>query len=182
MTRSRRRTVDANTREQSAIASSAVANTFACSSTTSAPLADGPASGLGQPSRGLTSRSSVSPKLSIARAALPIFCPSCGRTSTMTGPGLAPIADRAGDLREVARLAEVFVDRREADVGDGVERIEAVHPRLADLARLHFVAAGFELTLDRGNEPVDPLGRDIPLAAGDGDRPGELVAVERLAR
>ena len=52
-----------------------------------APDAAGPASGLGQPSRGLTRRSSVSPKLSIARAALPIFSPSCGRTRTMTGGG-----------------------------------------------------------------------------------------------
>src|SRR5256885_5093138 len=163
------------------MASSTVANTCALSSTMSAPLADGPASGLGQPSRGLTSRNSVRPKLSIARAVLPIFCPSCGRTSTMTGPGLAPIADRAGDLREVTRLAEVFVDGGEADVGDMVERLEAVHHRLADLACLHFVAAGFELALDRGDQAVDPLGRNIALAAGNGDRPGKLVAIERLA-
>jgi hypothetical protein len=51
----------------------------------SAPDAAGPAEGLGQPSRGATSRISVSPKLSIARAALPMFSPSCGRTSTITG-------------------------------------------------------------------------------------------------
>ena len=62
-----------------------VSKTCACSSTMSAPLAEGPASGLGQPSRGATSRISVSPKLSIARAALPMFWPSCGRTRTMTG-------------------------------------------------------------------------------------------------
>src|SRR5207253_790881 len=126
------------------MASCTVTKTFACSSTISAPLADGPASGLGQPSRGATSRISVKPKLSIARAALPIFCPSCGRTSTMTG-GLAPIADRAGDLGEVARLAEVFVNRGEADVGDVVDGLEAVHYRLADLAGGHFIAAGLEL-------------------------------------
>jgi hypothetical protein len=73
---------------QSAIAASAVSNSCAFSSTTSAPLAEGPASGLGQPSRGATSRISVSPKFSIARAALPIFWPSCGRTRTMIGlPG-----------------------------------------------------------------------------------------------
>ena len=50
-----------------------------------APEAAGPACGLGQPSRGVTSRISTSPKLSMARAALPIFSPSCGRTRTMTG-------------------------------------------------------------------------------------------------
>src|SRR4051812_50222819 len=108
------------------MASSTVSNSCACSSTMSAPLAEGPASGLGQPSRGATSRISVSPKLSIARAALPIFWPSCGRTRTMTGGrALAVIADRAGGLREVAGLAEGFVDRGEADVGDMVDGLEA---------------------------------------------------------
>src|SRR3954452_10452784 len=120
--------------EQSAIASWTVSNTHARSSTTSAPLAAGPASGLGQPSRGATRRISVSPKLSIARAAFPMFCPSCGRTSTMTG-GLAAIADRAGNLREIAGLAEVLIDRGEADVGDVIDRLQTIHHRLADLAR-----------------------------------------------
>ncbi len=90
-TASRRRTVEANTRPQSAIASAVVSKTCAFSSTKSAPLAAGPASGLGQPSRGATSLSSVSPKLSIARAALPIFWPSWGRTRMMIG-GAPPIA------------------------------------------------------------------------------------------
>jgi hypothetical protein len=73
------------------MASATLANNCARSRTMSAPLAAGPASGLGQPSRGATRRSSVSPKLSIARAALPIFCPSCGRTRTMTGAFLDAI-------------------------------------------------------------------------------------------
>ena len=62
-----------------------VSKTCAPASTSSAPAAAGPASGLGQPSRGATRRISVSPKLSIARAALPMFSPSCGRTRTMMG-------------------------------------------------------------------------------------------------
>src|ERR1700682_5522167 len=41
---------------------------------------------LGQPSRGLTMRSRVRPKLPIARAALPLFSPSCGSTRITTGP------------------------------------------------------------------------------------------------
>ena len=44
-----------------------------------------PGPSFGQPSRGATSRISVRPKLSIARAAFPIFWPSCGWTRTMTG-------------------------------------------------------------------------------------------------
>ena len=49
--------------------------------------AAGPAEGLGHPSRGSTRRISASPKLSIARAALPMFSPSWGRTRTRTGGG-----------------------------------------------------------------------------------------------
>src|ERR1700739_3827538 len=41
---------------------------------------------MGQPSRGLTMRSRVSPKLPIARAAIPMFSPSCGSTRMKTGP------------------------------------------------------------------------------------------------
>src|SRR4051794_5537022 len=135
ITRSRRRTVLAYIIEQSAMAACAVSKTWARSSTMSAPLAEGPASGLGHPSRGVTRRMSVNPKLSIARAALPMFWPSCGRTRTMTG-GSAPIADGAGDLGEVAGLAEVLVNTGETNVRDVVERLEPVHHRFADLARL----------------------------------------------
>ena len=40
----------------------------------------------GQPSRGLTIRKRDSAKLPIARAAMPIFSPSCGSTRITTGP------------------------------------------------------------------------------------------------
>src|SRR5205807_6517047 len=40
----------------------------------------------GQPSRGLTIRRRVRAKLPIARAAMPIFSPSCGSTRMTTGP------------------------------------------------------------------------------------------------
>src|SRR5262249_20409034 len=42
---------------------------------------------LGQPSRGATSLRSASPKFAIARAAKPIFSPSCGLTRTIAGAG-----------------------------------------------------------------------------------------------
>ena len=41
----------------------------------------------GQPSRGLTSRRSQSPKLAMARAAAPMFSPSCGSTRITAGEG-----------------------------------------------------------------------------------------------
>ena len=66
----------------------------------------------------------------------------------MTGAS-APIADGTRDLGEVAGLAEVLIDGREADVGDMVEGLQTIHHRFANLARLDLVAAGFELALDR---------------------------------
>src|SRR3546814_16917211 len=111
---------------QAATASASASKTCACASTMSAPDAAGPASGLGQPSRGSTNRISVSPKLSMARAALPIFSPNCGRTRTMTGVSVCAILRRflhgAGELLEIARFAEIAIDRCEADIGDTVDQ------------------------------------------------------------
>ena len=47
------------------------------------------ARGLGQPSRGLTRRSRDSPKFAMARAAAPMFSPSCGSTRITTGAGVS---------------------------------------------------------------------------------------------
>ena len=55
----------------------------------SAPAAIICALSFGQPCRGLTSRSRDRPKLAMARAAAPIFSPSCGSTRTTTGPGVS---------------------------------------------------------------------------------------------
>src|ERR1700694_3613722 len=68
------------------MAASAVSNSVAASRMRSAPEAMMIASRLGQAPRGLTRRSRDSPKLPMARAAAPIFSPSCGSTSTITGP------------------------------------------------------------------------------------------------
>src|SRR5690348_18379520 len=62
-----------------------------------------------------------------------------------------------------------------------VERLEAVHHRLADLRALHFVTLGFEPTLDPGDHPVDLVGGNVALARRVTDRARELVALERLA-
>src|SRR6185437_5288728 len=70
------------------MATSTLSKSCALSSTTLAPLAMATARSLGQPSRGLTSLSSVSPQLNMARAAAPIFSPSCGSTRMIAGPPL----------------------------------------------------------------------------------------------
>jgi hypothetical protein len=99
----------------------------------------------------------------------------------MTGGGLAAITHGAGDLGEIARLAEVLVDAGEADVGDMIERFQPVHHRLSDLGRRHLVPARFQLSLDRGDQPLSSIRSDVALATGDRNRPFELAAVERLA-
>src|SRR5215472_8883439 len=55
----------------------------------SAPAAITRALSFGQPCSGLTSRRRDSPKLAIARAAAPMFSPSCGSTRTMVGAGVS---------------------------------------------------------------------------------------------
>src|SRR5688572_19042555 len=109
--------------------------------------------------------------------ALPLPLILSSRWACRTG-----VIEGAREMLEIPRLAEVLVDRGEADVGDRVERLQALHHHLADPARRHLaLAAGLELALDRGCEPLDPLRRNRPLAAGDRDRTLELAAVERLA-
>src|SRR5690606_12174426 len=163
----RLRTVVAKTFEQSATASAVLSNMRAFASTSSAPEAAGPAAGLGQPSRGATSRISVSPKLSMARAALPMFSPSCGRTRTIAGASVpADIAHAAGEFLEIPRFGEVAIDRGEADVGDRIQLAQALHHHLPDPRRRHFAfACGFNLALDAGDELVEPLLRYSALAA-----------------
>ena len=90
------------------------------------------------------------------------------------------LLDALRDLREVARIAEVFVDAREPNVGDVVERLEANHHRLADAASLHLIAQRFHLPLDAADQPVDARRIDVTLAAGVADRTSKLVAVERF--
>ncbi len=145
----------------------------------------GRASGLGQPSRGATRRRSTSPKLSIARAALPIFSPSCGRTRTMTGGWLnsSPLAHIAGKFLEVLRLAgSRLIDAGEADIGDPIQALQPLHHQLADLLRRDLgVAHRLQLALDAGDQLLDLHRIDRPLARGDRDRADQLVAIERLA-
>ena len=75
-------------------ASAILSKTPAFSMIETPPAAIGSAAGFGQPSRGATRRRSLRPQFIIARAAAPIFSPSCGRTRMMTG-GCADIRQAA---------------------------------------------------------------------------------------
>src|SRR4051812_34634627 len=80
---------------------------------------------------------------------------------------LASSTHRSSEFLEILRFPEVLVNARKSDVGDRIERLEAVHHHLADRGRVDLAfAAGLDLALDRRNQFVDPLGSDRAFAAG----------------
>src|SRR5262249_26158645 len=82
----------------------------------------------------------------------------------------------------ILRLAEIAIDRREADIGDVVELAQMLHHHLADgLRRDVAFAEVFQLAHDLGHELLDAIRIDIPFAKRDLDRAHQLVAVERHA-
>src|SRR5262249_18608816 len=87
----------------------------------------------------------------------------------------------AEEVFEVLGLAEITIDRGEPHIGDGVERRESVHHHLADDVRRDFAfAQAFQAAHDAVDDTFEPLVLHRALAGGDLDRPGELLAVERL--
>src|SRR5437762_2497866 len=100
-------------------------------------------------------------------------------SAAIAGPRLLLAAQLAEHLLEVLGLAEIAVDRGEADIGDVVERLQRFHDEAADLARgdLGFPRA-LELAHDAGHRALDPLGVDIAFARRDLDGAHQLVAVE----
>src|ERR1700757_4717464 len=69
---------------------------------------------------------------------------------------------------EILGLAEVAIDRGEADIGDVVELAQMLHHDLADRLRGDFgLAAAFELAHDRRNHLLDPLRIHRALAQRD---------------
>ena len=82
---SRGRAVVAKTVCRSAMASATLSNTLTPSSTQSAPDAVAQARSWGQPSRGLTSRSSDRPKLAMTRATAPMLSAIWDLSRTTTG-------------------------------------------------------------------------------------------------
>src|SRR5690348_10794862 len=86
------------------------------------------------------------------------------------------------ELAEILRLAEIAIDRGEADIGDRIERRQHFHHQLADHVALDFgLARAFELTDDGIDRALDAFAFDRPLAQRDLDGARQLVALERFA-
>jgi hypothetical protein len=96
----------------------------------------------------------------IGAAPAPAQHPSVMTASPAIGVvALRPGFQRVDEGAELARLAEVAIDRGEADIGDVVEALQPLHHQFADLLGGHIaIGRGFELADDAVDHPLDPLG------------------------
>src|SRR6185437_1951627 len=176
-TSSRLRAVVATTCSRSATASPTVSNTLAFSSTTSAPEAARWARSLGQPSRGLTRRKVDRPQFSMARAAMPIFSPSCGLTMTITGPGSS--VARPFDVRPMTSLYHMRSARGGVPKAEYPERLASRRPDEHDLATHEEEQRNEDHRRNRENPEIVQIGdhRRLPveLLAPDGHQLGGIV-------
>src|SRR5262245_21832441 len=93
---------------------------------------------------------------------------SAVRICSMSWALLVAVAKLVDEGLEILRLAEVPVDRGEADEGDLVEVGERVHHRLADGIALDLVLArAFQPPHDAIHHPLQPLPVDGALAERD---------------
>src|SRR5574338_357751 len=107
---------------------------------------------------------------------------------TLLGLGLRAMrpgvlaAQRIELLREPVEVAEVAVDRREADVGHLIERAQLWQHALADLARRDLRQAELaDLALDLERQRRHLIARHRPLRDRGLHTVNDLVAIERLA-
>ena len=85
-------------------------------------------------------------------------------------------------VHELVHVAEGSIDRREAHVGDRVERVQLAHDRLADHAAGDLaLAALLHLALDAVGHRLDGVRRDRSLLARAQQAVHDLLPVERLA-
>src|SRR5579862_6706201 len=83
---------------------------------------------------------------------------------------------------EIPRLAEIAIDRGEANVSDLVQTGQRLHHQFADHVGGNLIFAhGFQAAHDARDHPVHPLALDRALAQRMVDRTFQLVAVESLA-
>lgn len=92
------------------------------------------------------------------------------------------VDDLAHEIFEILGFAEVFIDRGEAHIGDGIEIGQAVHDEFADHARRDVAfARAFQPTHDAVDHALDALGFDGALAQRQIEGAGQLIAVEGRA-
>ena len=94
--------------------------------------------------------------------------------------GLGIVLGQFGQrLLEVLGLAEIAIDRSEADVGHVVERAEILHHGFADGLRGDLTLTNaFQIADDFRHQLLHLLRLDGPLAQRDRQRAKELVAIE----
>src|SRR5262249_8876802 len=94
-------------------------------------------------------------------------------------PGVVLAGQLAEHRLEILGLAEIAIDRGEADIGDVVELAQMLHHDLADRLRRNLgLAATLELAHDGRDDLLDALAVARPLAQRDLHRAHQLVAVK----
>ena len=160
-----------------------------CSSTMSAPLAAGPAVGIGpavargdQPHLGQPEIEHRARRLADILAELRADQDDDGRAggrhSSCRDPlgGVASFSTRSGEFLEIARLAEVLVDAGEADVGDrGRAPFSPSITIFADPRRADFALAQ---RLDLALDAAEPAARSAPARSA---RLRQAMAIERAS-
>src|SRR3546814_1069867 len=89
---------------------------------------------------------------------------------------------RSHEVLKIFRFPEILVDAGEADVGDAVQPLQALHDHFADGLSLHLTfAAGFKLALDSGDEFFHADRIDRSLAARSEEHTSELQSLMRIS-
>src|SRR3546814_1050006 len=84
------------------------------------------------------------------------------------------------EVFKIFRFPEILVDAGEADVGDAVQPLQALHHHFADSLGLHLTfAAGFKLALDSGDEffHADRIDRSLRSE----EHTSELQSLKRIS-
>src|SRR5262245_36256571 len=113
------------------------------------------------------------------RAASESAAPICSKSANLPSVFVTELADEG---LKILGLAEITVDRREADIRDLVQGGEGIHDRLADMRGRNFgLARAFEASHDAVHHALQPVLVDRTLAQRDLHRAQQLFAVEGLA-
>src|SRR5690349_9345444 len=115
------------------------------------------------------------------RAASDSAAPICSRSALLRSVFVT--AELADEGLEVLGLAEIAVDRGEADIGDLVQGGERIHHRFADMGGRDLgLARAFEAPDDAVHHALQTVPVHGTLAQRDLHGAQQLLAVERLAR
>lgn len=89
--------------------------------------------------------------------------------------------DAPGKVFEITGVREILVDRRKPDVGNVIEALQRIHDHFANACGRNLAfTKGFQLSLDAGNQTLDPGRVHRAFSTRDCDGALELFPLESL--